>query len=305
MPNYVIKSRLISGALLLWALAGGAWAQSAASGEEHDEAPSEEEVMVIRYPALGEEYGQARTDYFVEMLNLALSRSGKVYRLEPVIMSEFRESRSVMSVAKGVYDIHWMNTNERRESVLRPIRVPLYKGLIGWRLLMIRDGDQSRFAVLDDLEQFKSLKTVQGHDWPDTDVLRHNGFDVVRSASWEGMFKMLYAGRVDYFPRSALEVWDEVEAFSELDFSVDQTHALVYPSAYYFFVNRANREVAEAIERGLDRAIEDGSFDRLFLSHFGESIRRAKLGQRKILRIDNPMMTPQTPLDRQELWYQP
>ncbi|WP_341937090.1 transporter substrate-binding domain-containing protein [Marinimicrobium sp. C2-29] len=261
--------------------------------------------MVIRYPALGEEYGQIQTDYFLELLNLALSRSGKVYRLEPVIMSEFRESRSVMSVAKGMYDVHWMNTNERRESVLRPIRIPLYKGLIGWRLLMIRDGDQARFATLDGLEPLKSLKTVQGHDWPDTNVLLHNGFNVVRSASWEGMFKMLYAGRVDYFPRSALEVWDEVEAFSELDFSVDQSLALVYPSAYYFFVNRANREVAEAIERGLDRAIEDGSFDELFLSYHGESIRRAKLDQRKILRIDNPMMTPQTPLDREELWYQP
>lgn len=305
MLESVIKRRLTLGAVLLWALTGCAWAQDAASSEEHDEAPNEEEVMVIRYPALSEEYGQIRTGYFLELLELALSKSGEAYRLEPVAMSEFRESRSVMSVAKGMYDIHWMNTNERRESVLRPIRIPLYKGLIGWRLLMIRKGDAERFAKIDSIEQLKSLNTVQGHDWPDTDVLSRNGFEVVRSASWEGMFKMLYAGRVDYFPRSALEIWDEVETFSELDLTVDKSLTLVYPSAYYFFVNRANEVVAEAIERGLNRALDDGSFDQVFMAHFGEAIRRANLDQRTILRIDNPMLTPQTPLDRQELWYQP
>ncbi len=116
---------------------------------------------------------------------------------------------------------------------------------------------------------------------------------------------MLYAGRVDYFPRSVVEVWHEQKTFSELNLAVDPHVALVYPSAYYFFVHRDNVPLANAIERGLLLAIEDGSFDRVLMAHFGESLSKARLDERTIIRLDNPLITPQTPLDRSELWYQP
>lgn len=270
-----------------------------------DSDTAEGEALVIRYPVLGEEYGQTRPNYFLELLTLALDKAGEEYVLHPVTLSNFRESRSVMSVAKGVYDIHWMNTNKTRETVLRPVRVPLFKGLIGWRLLMIRSGDEDRFADMRDLEPLRNLKTVQGHDWPDSAILESNGLRVIRTPHWEGMFKMLYAGRVDYFPRSVVEVWKEQSVFSGLDLAVDQHVALAYPSAYYFFVRRNNMRLAEAIERGLLAAIEDGSFDRVLMAHFGESLERARLNERTLIHLENPLMTPETPLDRPELWYRP
>ena len=116
---------------------------------------------------------------------------------------------------------------------------------------------------------------------------------------------MLYAGRVDYFPRSVVEVWKEQRVFSELELAVDEHVVLVYPSAYYFFVRRNNERLAEAIERGLLAAIDDGSFDRVLMAHFGESLKRARLNERTLIRMDNPLMTSDTPLDRPELWYRP
>lgn len=270
-----------------------------------DSNTAEGEALVIRYPVLGEEYGQTWPNYFLELLTLALDKAGEEYVLDPVTLSNFRESRSVMSVAKGMYDIHWMNTNKTRETVLRPIRVPLFKGLIGWRLLMVRSGDEDQFANMTDLAPLRDLKTVQGHDWPDSAILEHNGLPVIRTPHWEGMFKMLYAGRVDYFPRSVVEVWKEQRVFSELELAVDEHVVLVYPSAYYFFVRRNNERLAEAIERGLLAAIDDGSFDRVLMAHFGESLKRARLDERTLIRLDNPLMTSDTPLDRPELWYRP
>ncbi|ROQ20267.1 amino acid ABC transporter substrate-binding protein (PAAT family) [Marinimicrobium koreense] len=295
MRLQVIKT-VLKGVLLAVALSGVSWA---------DSNTAEGEALVIRYPMLGEEYGQTWSNYFLELLTLALEKAGEEYVLDPVTLSNFRESRSVMSVAKGVYDIHWMNTNATRETVLRPVRVPLFKGLIGWRLLMVRSGDEDQFANMTDLEPLRDLKTVQGHDWPDSAILEHNGLPVIRTPHWEGMFKMLYAGRVDYFPRSVVEVWKEQRVFSELELAVDEHVVLVYPSAYYFFVRRNNERLAEAIERGLLAAIDDGSFDRVIMAHFGESLKRARLDERTLIRLDNPLMTPDTPLDRPELWYRP
>lgn len=261
--------------------------------------------LVIRYPRVGEEYGQTRANYFLELLRLALDKTDRDYRLEPVTLANFRESRSVMSVAKGVYDIHWMNTNPHRETVLKPIRVPLFKGLIGWRLLMVRERDLEQFAGMDSLEPLRELKAVQGHDWPDGRILREQGLTVMTTPNWEGMFRMLYAGRVDYFPRSVIEVWDELSTFDSLDLAVVPQVVMHYPSAYYFFVRREDKELAREIERGLLRAIEDGSFDRVLMAHFGDDVERAELESRRVIRLDNPLLSPQTPLDREELWYQP
>lgn len=271
-----------------------------------DERKVEEEApQVIRYPMLTEGNGQIYPTYYIELLKLALAKAGKEYTLEPVPLVNFHESRSVMSVAKGLYDIHWMNTNVHRETVLRPIQIPLFKGLIGWRLLMIRAEDQALLSGPDSLETLKSLRMVQGHDWPDLEILERNGFNVARASNKEGMFRMLHAGRVDLFPRSMIEIWNETESFSELSLAVDEHIVLVYPAAYYFFVRRADKALAEVIELGLNRAIEDGSFDDLLMRYVGESIKRSNLENRRVLHLSNPLMTPATPYDRSELWFRP
>lgn len=279
-----------------------------AFSQELQESPGvePEPVQIVRYPSLSIPYGQSRMDYFLAMLNLALSKSEHNYKLEGIPMHDFLESRSTLSIAKGLYDIHWMHTSERRESVLRPVRIPLYKGLVGWRLLVIAQGDLERFAGIEQLEDLAQFSAVQGHDWPDSQILSRNDFAVVETTSWEGMFKMLYAGRVDFFPRSVIEAWDEVERFSEFDLVVEPNLALHYPTAYYFFVHQDNRELAAVIELGLNRAIEDGSFDELFMAHFEEAIQRSKISQRRVLELENPLFRrTEAPLNRPELWFKP
>src|SRR5690625_1494733 len=81
------------------------------------------EPLVVRYPALANPYGQVYNhNYYLEMLHLALASSGRDYRVETVPLPDFREVRSEISLAKGVYDIHWLHTNRQRETRLRPIR---------------------------------------------------------------------------------------------------------------------------------------------------------------------------------------
>jgi hypothetical protein len=68
-------------------------------------------------------------------------------------------------------------------------------------------------------------------------------------------------------------------------------------------VNRKNTKLAKDISEGLERAIADGSFDKVFQQYFGERLRKAHLGTRTVIELRNPLLTPGTPSDRPELWY--
>ena len=61
--------------------------------------------------------------------------------------------------------------------------------------------------------------------------------------------------------------------------------------------------MAEDIRQGLEKAIADGSFDKLFLQYFGERLRRAGLEKRTVIELKNPLLTSETPSGRPELWY--
>jgi hypothetical protein len=81
--------------------------------------------------------------------------------------------------------------------------------------------------------------------------------------------------------------------------------ALHYFYDAYLFVNKRNTQLAEDIRRGLEAAIADGSFDKLFQHHWGERVRQARLCQRVVIELRNPLLTPQTPKNRPELWFDP
>lgn len=246
--------------------------------------------------------------YVVELLRLALERSGGQYQLEPSL-EPVPQSRAQHSLMRndGKLQVMWTMTTREREEQLAPIRIPIYKGLIGWRIPLVRADQAQILAGVAGLGDLKALRIGQRHDWPDTSILRANGLTVLTSPSYEGLFRMLQAGRFELFPREMVVAWDEVRHAREqgLDLVVDEHLVLHYPTALYFFTSKARPDLAAAIERGLERALADGSFDALFQRAHGDSIRRARLDQRRVITLHNPELPDTVPLDRAELWYAP
>ena len=109
--------------------------------------------------------------------------------------------------------------------------------------------------------------------------------------------------RFDYFPRSVNEIWDELDSHSEA-LEVESRIALHYYYDAYFMLNKKNTRLAEELRQGLEKAIADGSFDRLFDQHHGDRLRKAQLDKRTVIELRNPLLTPGTPSDRPELGYQ-
>jgi len=183
------------------------------------------------------------------------------------------------------------------------VYIPMNKGVLGWRLGLIRKGDAARMADVDTLDDLKRVRLAQGLHWPDTDILRANGISVITAPNYEGLFPMIVGGRFDYFPRSVMEIWKE-QASNADTLEVEPRIALHYPYyTSYYMLNRGNTRLAEAIRQGMEKALADGSFDRLFEQHHGESLRRAQLDKRVVIELQNPRVTPGTPVNRPELWY--
>jgi ABC-type amino acid transport substrate-binding protein len=253
--------------------------------------------LAVRYPVQSAGY-----EYPIHLLDLALRKSGISYSLQAV-NTPMLQGRALKQLAADTdIDVAWSMTSAEREAELTPIRIPIDKGLLGWRIFLIHNKDTARFAQVKTLADLQRMEAGQGHDWPDTEILRANGLKVQGYPVFESLFNMLQAGRFDYFPRSIMEIWGEEKAHPGMDLVVEQSLILHYPTAYYFFVNKNSIPLAAAIEKGLKRAMQDGSFDTLFNQTYGDVVQRTRLQSRKRLELSNPLLPAKTPLNQKELW---
>lgn len=258
-------------------------------------------VEIVRYP-IPESAADQRYDYPRKLLELVLSKTGTAYRVEYPTVS-MSQNRQIIELEAGrMIDVAGLPASAEREARLLPIRVPLNKGLLGWRLGLVRKGDTGRVAQVKTLRDLLGVRIAQGQDWPDTQILSGNGLEVINGSTYEGLFKMLESQRFDYFPRSVMEIWGEQEAHSST-LEIEPNLALHYFYDSYFFVNKRNTKLAADISEGMEKAIADGSFDKLFNEHWGERVRKARLNERTVIELRNPLLTPETPSNRRELWY--
>ncbi|WP_339079738.1 hypothetical protein [Pseudomonas sp. TMP9] len=259
---------------------------------------------VIHYPRRGDG-DEFRATYALAQLQLALDKAGSPLCLEPSHFS-MEQERALVNLARNQrLDVVWSMTSIEREQRLLAVRIPLDKGLFGWRIALLPSNRAQLLKDVrtrDDLRQFSA---GQGHDWPDSLILRSNDLPVTTSSSYGSLFRMLSAQRFDYFPRSVIEIWDELE-HPRGKLLVADTHVLLhYPTAMYFFFSRKRPDLAETVRQGMEIALADGSFERLFQQHFAASLRRADLNQRQIIELHNPLLPDATPLQRPELWFTP
>lgn len=258
---------------------------------------------VVVYPR-PESATDSRPDYPIELLQLALQKSAADFQLQPS-RQHMTQSRSLrLLAAKTGVDVVWTVTTTEREQQLRPIRLPLDRGLLGWRLLLIHRDDLTRFSAIAPA-QLAQLRAGQGHDWPDTQILRANGFAIHGNPSYDGLFAMLARRHIDYFPRAVAEHTAELRARPDLPLTVAPDVVLHYPLPLYFFVHRENDRLATAIESGLRIALRDGSWLALFRQYYREAIAVAALPSRRVIALTNPDLPAATPLNEPALWFVP
>lgn len=251
-----------------------------------------------------------RYRYPQELLQLALDKVAglygrKVVRCSPYTMSRdriFRELQrgDLVQVMAEAPKPHW-------EEQLIPIRIPIRKGIQGYRVFLIKKRNEQRMSKVQTLADLEAMPTGSGAQWSTAAVMADAGFNVVSGSNYEGLFQMLEEGRFVTFGRGINEAYQELDAHRERfpDFRVDTRVLLYIPLPTYFFVTPQRPALARQIEAGLRAMLADGSFDRLFYAYFGKDIERAQLENRKVFAIPNPNLSDATPFDDKGLWFDP
>lgn len=243
--------------------------------------------------------------YINELLALILQNTKKKYVLKPS-NSHMQQDRVIyeMTRDKGLFDLMFSMTTDEREKKMIPIRIPLDKGLIGWRVALINAKKKDLFINVKNLEQLAQFTAGQQRDWPDVDILRANKLQVATSNLYEPLFKMLTSGRFDYLPRSIFEYDKELKLHQEIDMIVDDNIVLIYPAANYFFVTPRRPELAEDLKNAFEKIVKDGNFEKLFVKYNQIAISQANNQKRVKIHLINPLLTTKNlPLHRHELWY--
>jgi hypothetical protein len=264
-------------------------------------------VEVIKHVSSSFNRDQQKT-YYVTLLELAIEKSELKFGHASLqaLGTSMVYQRKLKSLNDGELDVMWTMTSVQREQDALAITIPILKGLIGYRVMVILDTKQQILTHISSTQQIKKMIAIQGADWTDTDILRANGFNVQTSDWYNSLYKGVSKGLYDYFPRSILEPWAEMRKYRFKNLVVEDTHLLYYPAAMYFFVQKNNQALAQRLEYGLNQAIDDGSFDTLLYSYpaHQEALSKARLNSRIMHKLSNPFLPKTAPLGDKRLWHQ-
>lgn len=246
-------------------------------------------------------------EYRWRLLDLALSHTqgteGGV-RLVPYA-EDVTQNRGMELLQAEKINVIALGTNVERESQMLPIKIDILRGIVGFRLLVIRAVDQTRIAHMDEHAMRKQLTFGLNSQWADLPIMQASGFAVVTSTSYENLFGMLAAGRFDAFPRGLNEADRELaerkDRYPQL--AVEQSKALYFPYPVYFWVNKHDTALAQRIEQGLKLSLEDGSFRKLFETYHAKEIAMLAKEHRQVIRVANPVLPAKTPEPDTSWWW--
>ena len=253
-----------------------------------------------------------RYEYHWAILREALEKTKAKYGpyvMQPsTFMTEKRQAYEMQN-ATGRLTVMYISTTPAFEHELLPVRIPVDKNLGGYCVFLIRKEEQNRFKSVKTLDDLRKFTYGLGLGWIDVTILRSNKLKVVTGSNYDGLFDMLANRRFDVFLRAAVEVlgeYDERKAKMP-NLCIEDSLILYYPLPMYFWFPKTaeGRRMAERVREGMFQMIKDGSYDKIFFAYQGYKIRRLHLKNRRIFKISNPLLVPETPFGDKRLWFDP
>ncbi|MBQ4837700.1 hypothetical protein [Pseudoalteromonas luteoviolacea] len=244
-------------------------------------------------------------NYYVGLIELAFDKLNKPIRIQfsPYMVQD----RALFELQSNrLIDLYWAGTNQQRESELGVVRIPLIKGLLGYRVFTIHQDNEQLFSQIKSLKSLKNTTLCQGQHWPDTDIMLAAGLSVITNVVYENMFKQVYADRCKAFPRGINEAFSEVKIRQQImpKLMVFDDVILHYRFPMYFFTHKDNSQLINDLKSGLMLAIKDGSFDKYMQTHptTKHLFPLSKWDNKTILTIDNPFLPKSAQVDDKQLW---
>ncbi len=172
------------------------------------------------------------------------------------------------------------------------IPLPLMKGLLGYRILIIRAEDKEKFAAIKSAQQLQALRMGIPSTWADAELFRHNGYRVEEKGSFDDLFVRLENNEFDYVTFGANEVTgvfaERAAASGKL--VVESSLVVFYPFPLVFYVNPDNKLLAQRVMQGLQTISANGVLDGIFKRYFAADLLEVDIPARRMINLKNPIL---------------
>lgn len=256
---------------------------------------------------IGRPFKDERQQYNQEVLHTALKLTipefGE-YKFAP-FSSSIPLSRLRTIINKGeIANLAIAVTTPEWEELTTPIRIPIRRGILNYRLLMTTKEKLKEFENVNTLEQIKEKWACVGRQWSTTRTLIALDFNINNAFEDNSILKMLSKERCDYVPRGVHEIYMELDKRKKNmpNLVAEPNIALFMPSPFYIFVSPNEPRLIKRLTLGLEKMVEQGILEEMVNKYYGHYLKQAKLSERKLINVGNPVLPKETPLNRKELW---
>lgn len=239
----------------------------------------------------------SRQQYEREILDAVLNATESTkgpYRIEES-RADYPRAEDEASVfrSKG-FDIFGTVAGNQKLANEQKILIPtsLMKGILGYRILIIRSADAQKFAAIKSADELKKLRMGIPATWADAGLFRHNGYPVVEKGSFDDLFQRLENNEFDYVTFGANEVtgvFNERAAKSG-KLMIEPALLVYYPFPLVFYVNPQQQALAERVTDGLRTITANGELDNIFNRYYGDLLAQLNLAKRTRITLENPIL---------------
>lgn len=246
-------------------------------------------------------------DYELSVLRLALANAPGDHQLEVVPMPGATQERIINSLdaPNPSINVFFSGYSPDRQHRLRQVDIPLTRGLLGYRLLVVKHSRLNELSAIHDLTSLQNYRIGSGLGWSDNDILLANDIELVTSR-YENLWRMLTAERFDLFHRGIQEVFTELAKPERNDLSILPGVMLQFRFDYFFYVSQRRPDLQQILTLGLENAYNNGTFIANFEAHpaIRAALDNAGLEERTAIRLALP--ETYLPLDQipARFWHQ-
>lgn len=270
--------------------------------------------LALQHPAVGAATPIIAADYLEtsphrELIEYALKVTEAEYGPATLTFSgEMVQGRAEQLLKDGkLLHLVVFAPSPERERDLLPVYFPLSQGLSSYRLCIINSGQQYKFDAIHTLQDWQKadLSIGQGTHWPDVAILRHNNLTVVTNPLYSLLFEMVRQQRFNCFARSVDELVRDLQNEHASGLVAEQQLLLHYPQLSMIFVSKSFPQLAERLQKGLERAHAEGMVQRHFRRHYGDIVNRLRCERRRVLQLENPNLSEASRKALQRFAYTP
>ncbi|MFT3736273.1 MAG: transporter substrate-binding domain-containing protein [Rhodocyclaceae bacterium] len=240
----------------------------------------------------------------------ALHRTEKKYGRAHVAHTggNLPRERLLIEMIKGeTVNVTIVATQPSWEASTLPIWVPVDLGLSSYRIGFVRKDGQARLNNVKTLDDLRKISVGVGLGWSSRKIMEASQLQMETARDQDALTKMLVAERVDYFPRGVNEIFSEYDAMPDRppELAVESDLLLEFPLPTYIFVSPAAPALARRIHEGMESMVKDGTLLKMVVRNHAEMLQRARLCQRRVIHLPNPLLSADNPIQRKELWFDP